>query len=132
MASVWLDRFGVVSSLTCAVHCALLPVVIGLLPLAGQKLLGSEQSENILVVCSATLAGTSLALGYRRHRRPHALIFLAVALGLLCGGRALDAYRATSVALIFLVLGGSCLALSHWLNLFLNHRHSYSLLKENP
>jgi hypothetical protein len=126
MVSAWLDRFGVVSSLTCAVHCALLPVVIGLLPLAGQRLLGSEQSENILVLGAATLAMTSLALGYRTHRCPQPLALLGIALSLLLVGRVVDACE-----LLFMTLGGLGVALSHWLNLFLSHRHYHSPLKEN-
>ena len=62
------DRIGMWASLVCAVHCALLPLVLALLPMLGLGALDLVDIDQAFVVFATVLGVTTLALGYRRHR----------------------------------------------------------------
>src|SRR5690606_9739240 len=64
----WLDRFGAAGSLACALHCALLPLLIAALPSLGLAIWLSDGVELGFVVFATLLGGFSLLWGYRRHR----------------------------------------------------------------
>src|SRR5690348_9027020 len=53
------DRVGATASFLCAVHCALLPFVIALLPLIGLGFLADHRFERVFVACAAALASRS-------------------------------------------------------------------------
>jgi MerC mercury resistance protein len=117
------DRFGATASFLCAIHCALLPFVIAVLPALGLAFLADHGIERGFVLFACLLAATMLLLGYRRHRRPNALLVLLPAVLLLLWGVLLDAEQA-SVAHAWLVSsGGTLLALAHLINLRLSHVH---------
>ena len=79
-----LDRIGVVASSLCAVHCALTPFAIGLLPLLGLSLLADERTEWAFVGVSVAVGFSSLLPAYfRRHRRARPLIFFTSGLSLI-------------------------------------------------
>lgn len=82
-----LDRAGAVASFLCAIHCALMPLVVTLLPLLGLSFLASEPVEWALLAASATLGSWSLCLGFRQHRSRRVFMILGVALALLVAGR---------------------------------------------
>lgn len=112
-----LDAVGAAASLACAVHCALLPLVITLLPLMGLAFLADDRVEWALLALSALLGIGSLCLGYRRHRSRRALAILSVGLALLVSGRIIESHEqpgALGVSLV--VLGGITVAASHLLN----------------
>jgi MerC mercury resistance protein len=65
-----LDRLGAAASLACAVHCAAMPLLAGLLPLVGMSFLASDQAEWLLVGLSLCVGSLSLAPSYaRKHRQ---------------------------------------------------------------
>jgi MerC mercury resistance protein len=103
------------ASLACAVHCALMPLVLSALPLV----LHDERLEWGLVGLSAGLGVGSLTRGYRKHRRALALGVLGLGLALLVSGRFAEEVGANA-GLGLVVLGGLLVALAH----FLNHRLS--------
>jgi len=71
-----LDRFGATGSLLCAVHCAVLPVLLAAAPSLGLSVWMSDGVE-LALVCFVTLLGLfSLVWGYRRHGALRALGFL--------------------------------------------------------
>jgi hypothetical protein len=55
-----LDTFGTVASLLCAVHCAVTPMAMALLPLVGLEFLGAEATEYTLVGLSSVVGSVSL------------------------------------------------------------------------
>lgn len=75
-----LDRLGVVTSTLCAIHCLLGVIVVTSAGAWG--IFGDERIEFRLVVIALLLAGTSIGLGFRRHRRwtPPGLLALGVVL----------------------------------------------------
>lgn len=40
-----LDRIGIIVSCACAVHCAAVPLLIGVLPLLGSSFIADERAE---------------------------------------------------------------------------------------
>jgi hypothetical protein len=88
-----LDRIGVVTSFACALHCAMAPLVIGILP----------------------LFGASLVPAYlRKHKRARPIVFFVIGLGLILTARlALDEFRGE---LPFVTFGAIFVIISHVLN----------------
>lgn len=117
-----LDKAGMVASITCAVHCMIMPLVITLLPIFGLSLFATEQFEWILLIVSAILGITSLCFGFRKHKSYQAFSFLGIGLTLLVIGRLIHQHIEHlkvfqfDLYLLFLVLGALLVALSHWLN----------------
>ncbi len=110
-----LDRAGATASLLCAIHCALMPLVVTLLPLLGLAFLADERVEWAMVVLSGVLGATSLCLGFRQHRSRRALATLATGLAFLVAGRIAEHY-ALPWGVVIVVIGGLSVAASHILN----------------
>lgn len=120
------DRVGATASLLCAVHCALLPFVLALLPLIGLEFLAGHTFERIFVACAAALAGASLIVAYRRHRRPQALFLMVPGIALLLFGIAINLDVHVLLHTASVVTGGLLLAGAHVTNLVLAHRHHHA------
>jgi len=119
-----LDRVGATGSLLCAIHCALLPMVLAMLPSLGIAAWLGEDFERGFVLFATLLGLFTLAWGYRRHRAVRALGLLLPGLGILWLSvlyaplhHALVAHAAT------MTVGGTLVGLAHLANLRLNHRH---------
>ena len=118
------DRVGFAASFLCAIHCALLPVALALLPSLGLGLGGWIDFDQAFVIFATLLGATTLTLGYRRHRefRAWALLVPGLALVWLASFTALHSHTAGHAALM--VVGGLLLAGAHLLNLRLSHAAS--------
>jgi hypothetical protein len=62
-----LDALGIGASLVCAIHCALLPLLITLLPLLGLKMLENAKLEYGLLGVTFFVGCASLFRSYRYH-----------------------------------------------------------------
>ena len=82
-----LDRLGATGSLLCAIHCALLPLVIALLPSLGIATWLGDGFERGFVVFATLLGLFTLIWGYRRHRAVRALGLLLPGLATLWSRR---------------------------------------------
>ena len=119
-----LDRLGATGSLVCAVHCALLPLVIALLPSLGIAVWLGEDFEQGFVVFASLLGLFTLVWGYRRHRAVRALGLLLPGLAALWLGVLYAPLHHTLVPhAITMTFGGSLVGLAHLANLRLNHGH---------
>lgn len=116
------DRFGATASFLCAVHCALLPLVLALLPALGLGFLADHRFERGFVAFACVLALTSLIVGFRRHQRFGAFGFLAPGIALLLAGLVFE-YESMVVHAALVATGGSLVALAHLINLRLAHGH---------
>jgi len=117
------DRVGATASFLCAIHCALLPFVLALLPLLGLEFLADHRFERVFVLCACVLASFVLVRGYRRHRQSLPLRLAAPALALLLLG---VLYIDGSLLILHSVLvtcGGLLLAAAHFVNLRLDSRN---------
>jgi hypothetical protein len=115
-ACLYVDVFGTIASLTCAIHCVLMPVVATSLPLLGLGFLAREGAEVALSIFSAMLATLGLVLGFRRHRSHRALVFLPAAIALFGLGQVAERSGWERACVPCLVGGGLLLATAHILN----------------
>lgn len=119
-----LDRFGAVGSLLCAIHCALLPVLIAVLPSLGVALWLGDGFERGFVLFASLLGLFTMIQGYRRHRAVRALWLLLPGLAALWLGIGYEPLHHAAVPhAIVMTLGGTLVGLAHLANLRLNHGH---------
>jgi hypothetical protein len=115
------DRIGALGSLLCALHCALLPLAIALLPtlgLGGAALVDFDQGFTVF----ATLLGvTMLGYGYRRHRAFRAWLVLVPGLALIWIGSFSTLHTHSIGHTLVMVSGGLLVAAAHVINLRLGH-----------
>lgn len=119
-----LDRFGAAGSLLCALHCALLPMLLAVVPSLGLTMWLNDDVEHGIVIFVTLLGLFSLLMGYRRHHMWHALGLLLAGLFLLWFGLLYEPlhHQSTAHALI-MTLGGALVGIAHLVNLRLNHVH---------
>jgi len=119
------DSLGAFAAAICAVHCAVLPIVLALLPTLGVGVLASREFEFLYVGFATALALTSLVQGYRRHRVYRALSFAVPGLLAVWAGVLIPAVHENVVAhAVVMTIGGSLIAIAHLVNLKLTHRHA--------
>jgi hypothetical protein len=116
------DRIGVLGSVLCAVHCALMPLLLALLPALGVGALGLGDIDQMLVVFATVLGVTSLSLGFRRHRAFRAWALLLPGLLLVWSGSFTALHDHSAAHMLLMVAGGLLIAGAHLLNLRLSHR----------
>jgi hypothetical protein len=116
------DRIGMISSLTCAIHCTIMPLVVTMLPIIGLSLLATEEFEWMLLIGSAILGIVSLCFGFKKHKSFKALSFLSTGLVLIVIGRLTHHHYHSlkffhlDLYVLFLIAGGILVSFSHWLN----------------
>jgi hypothetical protein len=119
-----LDRLGATGSLLCAIHCALLPVVIAVLPSLGIATWLGDGFERGFVVFASLLGLFTLVQGYRRHRALRALSLLVPGLAALWFGIGYETlHHDVLVHAVIMTFGGTLVGLAHLANLRLNHGH---------
>lgn len=123
-----LDRIGATGALVCAVHCALLPVLIALLPTVGVSALLAPTLE-VAFVLFATLFGLAvLAWSYRRHRTWRALVLLVPGLLVLWVGVLYPPLHHSVVPhALAMTAGGTLVGIAHLANLRLNRCHAHDV-----
>lgn len=120
------DRIGATASFLCAVHCALLPFVVALLPLIGLGFLADHRYERVFVACAAVLASVTILTAWRRHRKLNALFLLGPGIALLLSGIIIDIGLHPWLHTGLVVCGGVLVASAHVVNLVLSHRHVHT------
>lgn len=119
-----LDRFGATGSLLCAVHCAVLPLLLALAPSLGLSVWLGDGVERAVVVFVTLLGLFSLVLGYRRHRALRALGLLLPGLALLWIGLLHGPlHHSVLPHAVVMTVGGALVGIAHLVNLRLNHVH---------
>jgi hypothetical protein len=117
------DRVGATASFLCAIHCALLPFVIALLPLLGLEFLADHAFERRFVLFAAALAALVLVNGRRRHgQRTPMMLAVPGLLLLVLGVTVVDLDDQVVLHSVMVTTGGLLLALGHVLNLRHAHR----------
>ncbi len=125
------DRFGATASFLCAVHCALLPLVIAALPAIGLSFLANHRFERGFIAFASVLALTTLIFGFRRHHRFRAFWFLVPGILLLAAGIIVDFDESATVHAVLVAMGGTLVAASHLTNLRLAHGHVHDAACEH-
>ena len=137
------DGVGASASLACALHCAALPLVFGLLP-GIQAALGSaapqwtgltslllwgHEAERSVVSVVLLFAAVVLGLGLQRHRQRRPLVVAACASVLMIIGAFGHWDVAERSHVLFQVGGGLGIAFAHLLNLRALHRCAHASIR---
>ena len=119
-----LDRLGATGSLLCAIHCALLPALIALLPSLGIAAWLDNGFERGFVVFATLLGLFTLVSGYRKHRAVRALRLLLPGLAILWFGVLYPPlHHSLFPHAVAMTLGGTLVGLAHLANLRLTAIH---------
>ena len=119
-----LDRLGATGSLLCALHCAVLPVLIALLPTLGIATWMNDGFEEGFVAFATLLGLFTLIQGYRRHRAVRALGLLVPGLAALWLGIGYEPLHHDAILhAVTMTFGGTLVGLAHLANLRLIHGH---------
>ena len=109
-----IDFIGFSASMACAIHCAALPFLLTLAPLAGLEILENPWIEYSFILVSLGIASSALMHGYRKHHQK-ALSLIVVVIGFLfIGAGQLLPYEWTEIALT--ATGGVIVAVAHLIN----------------
>jgi len=109
------NAIGVSASVACAIHCALLPLLISTLPLFGVNILDNIYFESGMILIAFLIGSLTLLHGYRKHHHRLAPLFLFIP-GMLI----LIFKHFFSASVIWLVIPSSILILSAY---YLNWRY---------
>lgn len=63
------DIMGIVTSIACAIHCALLPLILTSLPLFGINIINNSYFEWMMIGIAFFVGSMALSHGYRKHHR---------------------------------------------------------------
>jgi len=111
-----IDKVGMFSSATCAVHCMLLPFLISILPLYGLSFIVNESFEIIMLMASITLAILSLCMGYKTHKNKKMFFLFSAGISLLLLGRFAHENNWGFSSIVILFIGGLLISGSHFVN----------------
>ena len=112
------DRAGIAISTACAIHCAALPLVAGVLPVIGLHHFADEWVEWLLIAIAVTIGIVGHVSAYlRHHRHVGPIIAFAASLGLIVGTRV--TLGDTLLEPAALAIGGLTAAGAHWANIHL-------------
>jgi len=119
-----LDKIGMTASTACAIHCALLPFVLTLLPLWGLDFLADPATEISMILLSLILGAWSLGKSYRKvHHRIFPVIILVLGFACIVIGH----FSGISILEPVLIpAGGFAIAFAHFLNLKLARSCTHS------
>jgi hypothetical protein len=67
MARINWDAAGIVTTVACAIHCAILPLLLGSLPILGMNIVNNVTFEYFMIFLAFVIGSFSLWHGYRRH-----------------------------------------------------------------
>ena len=122
MKTTQLDLLGAAASFLCAIHCATMPLIIGLLPLAGLSFLAGESAEWLFTLCSLTIGFFSFWPSYlHKHKKLLPLSLLLVGACFLVAAR-LWFEDAPFLEISFAVLGALLLISAHLINRHFSHQ----------
>jgi hypothetical protein len=111
-----LDRYGMALSLGCAVHCAVLPVAMGVLSASGLSWVAGEEFEWAILACTFLLGSWRLVKSFVAHRNPVSLYLFGLGLVFFAAAK-LDLVEFPYSEAWLMTLGGLSVAAAHFRNL---------------
>jgi hypothetical protein len=61
------DALGIATSIACAIHCAVLPLLLTSLPILGTNIIDNEAFEYFMILIAFIIGANALWHGYKRH-----------------------------------------------------------------
>ena len=118
------DALGIAASVACAIHCALLPLLMSSLPILGINIINNVFFEYGMILLAAAIGIYSLMHGFKKHHHQYTpIIIFSIGIVLLLLKQAIDSYRI--VLLIPAVMLIICAHVINYLNCRkANHCHT--------
>ncbi len=118
------DAFGIAASVACAIHCAVLPLILSSLPLFGINIIENQGFEFLMIALAFLVGVYSLYHGRKKHHHSYyPMILFAAGISLLFIKSMLHSH-----SLILLLPAVSLVVIAHYLNYKLcrvhNHAHA--------
>jgi hypothetical protein len=111
---IGLDDIGIGASFICAIHCALLPLLLIVLPLTGLGFLHSKVLDFILLGTSFIIGCFALLRGYRKyHHKKNAILLFALGFPILVIGHF---FFKNISGIVMIVIAASLIITAHWIN----------------
>ncbi len=116
-----MKKVGVWTSLICAIHCTILPLLMILVPTTGVYLFINETFEFVLLGISLLFNITNVCFGYRQHKSNKAVAVLAFGIFSFVVGRLMHHHSEDhkihfDIFNILMISGGLLMALSSFIN----------------
>ena len=118
------DAFGIAASVACAIHCAVLPLILSSLPLFGINIIENQGFEFIMIALAFIVGVYSLYHGRKKHHHSfYPMLLFAAGISLLFIKSMLHSH-----SLMLLLPAVSVVVIAHYLNYKLcrvhNHAHA--------
>ena len=118
------DAFGIAASVACAIHCAVLPLILSSLPLFGINIIENQGFEFLMIALAFVVGVYSLYHGRKKHHHSYyPMVLFAAGISLLFIKSMLHSH-----SLMLLLPAVSLVVLAHYLNYKLcrvhNHAHA--------
>jgi uncharacterized membrane protein YoaK (UPF0700 family) len=118
------DAFGIAASVACAIHCALLPLILSSLPLFGINIIENQGFEFLMIALAFVVGVYSLYHGRKKHHHSYyPMVLFAAGISLLFIKSMLHSH-----SLMLLLPAVSLVVIAHYLNFKLcrvhNHAHA--------
>ena len=111
-----LDVVGATASLACAVHCAAVALLLGVLPAV--SIISAHWIDWAFLGLSTAIGIAALGPGFRRHRLRTPLVLFAIGIGILVLTRVLHLVP----EMLLVMVAAACLIAAHWKNRTALHR----------
>jgi hypothetical protein len=112
------DAVGIATSVICAIHCALLPILLTTLPVFGVNIIHNSYFEWGMIMLAFTIGSYSLFHGYVKHHRL-LMPILVFSFGFMF--LVLKQFY-TQFSIPFLLIAVACIITAHFYNYRLCHR----------
>ncbi len=112
MLKINYDALGIAASVACAIHCALLPLVLTSLPVLGINIINNTWFEVFMILLAAAIGSYSLTHGYKKHHHHKQAIYIfALGITMLLLKQIFHAYQTW-----FLVPAVILIVTAHYIN----------------
>lgn len=121
-----LDKLGLATSLVCAIHCAVLPLVVGILPLIGMGFMAHGLFDWAMVGLAISVGSFSLLHGHKKHKKHAPICFfipgifiILISLFVLTHEDGCEHSHEGEIPYhsIIMAIGGLLVAVSHFINM---------------
>lgn len=118
------DAFGIAASVACAIHCAVLPLILSSLPLFGVNIIENQGFEFLMIALAFIVGVYALYHGRKKHHHSYyPMLLFAAGISLLFIKSVLHSH---SLMLLFPAV--SLVVIAHYVNYKLcrvhNHAHA--------
>jgi len=101
----------------CAVHCALMPFVIGYLAVNGMGWIAEESTEWTIIVASLSIGLIRLSYSYfKEHKQPEPVVFFVIGVSLIFFAKSVFFPTPEGLEPVGMVAGGAFIGTAHFRN----------------